>query len=102
MLKLSRCYVTVRWSLAQSLNQLLILKPPSKKLRLTTRPASMSLLLRATKTRWTSSVRYENCFHKQFVEHYAKLPDAQKKRLEKAIILFRHEPNHAALYNHSL
>lgn len=41
-------------------------------------------------------------FHKQFVKQYTKLPDAQKKRFEKAIILFRHNPNHPALYNHPL
>jgi mRNA interferase YafQ len=41
-------------------------------------------------------------FHRQFVKQYAKLPDAQKKRFEKAIILFKHEPNHPDLYNHPL
>ncbi|HTE22162.1 MAG TPA: type II toxin-antitoxin system mRNA interferase toxin, RelE/StbE family [Candidatus Limnocylindria bacterium] len=41
-------------------------------------------------------------FHKRFVKQYAKLPVAQKRRFEKAILLFRNEPNHTSLYNHSL
>ena len=41
-------------------------------------------------------------FHKQFNKQFTKLPKAQKKRFEKAIILFRHEANHPDLYNHPL
>ncbi len=44
----------------------------------------------------------KTAFHKQFMKQYAKLPKAQKERFEKAIILFRHQPNHADLYNHQL
>jgi addiction module RelE/StbE family toxin len=41
-------------------------------------------------------------FHKQFNKQFAKLPKAQKGRLEQAIILFRNEPYHPDLYNHPL
>lgn len=41
-------------------------------------------------------------FHKEFNKQYTKLPEAQKKRFEKAIIQFRHEPHHPDLYNHDL
>ena len=41
-------------------------------------------------------------FYKQFVKQYTKLPDQGKKRFEKAIILFRHEPKSLVLYNHPL
>ena len=41
-------------------------------------------------------------FHKQFAKQYAKLPQAQKKRFEKAILLFRNEPSHPDLSNHPL
>ena len=41
-------------------------------------------------------------FHKQFAKQYAKLPDSQKRRFEKAIVLFRHDPYNDKLYNHPL
>jgi len=41
-------------------------------------------------------------FHKQFAKQYSKLPEAQKKRFEKAIILFRNDPDNPELYNHPL
>jgi addiction module RelE/StbE family toxin len=41
-------------------------------------------------------------FHKQFAKQYARLPDAQTKRFEKAIFMFRHEPMNPLLYNHPL
>lgn len=41
-------------------------------------------------------------FHKKFDKQYAKLPDAQKKRFENAIVLFRSDPYHHDLYNHPL
>jgi len=41
-------------------------------------------------------------FHRRFVKQYTKLPETQKQRLEKAIIIFRNAPNHPELYNHPL
>jgi addiction module RelE/StbE family toxin len=41
-------------------------------------------------------------FHKHFTKQYTKLPATQKKRFEKAIILFRKDPHNKTLYNHLL
>lgn len=41
-------------------------------------------------------------FHKQFAKQYGKLPEAQKKRFEKTIIVFRKDPHSPVLYNHPL
>lgn len=40
--------------------------------------------------------------HKNFVKQAASLKPAQKKRLEKAMMLFQEQPNHPDLYNHPL
>lgn len=41
-------------------------------------------------------------FHRSFDKQYKKLPEAQKKRFEKAVALFESEPYHPDLYNHPL
>ena len=41
-------------------------------------------------------------FHGQFDKQYSRLPAAQKKRLEEAILLFRKDPYSPVLRNHAL
>ncbi|HEY5153041.1 MAG TPA: type II toxin-antitoxin system mRNA interferase toxin, RelE/StbE family [Candidatus Saccharimonadales bacterium] len=41
-------------------------------------------------------------YHSKFKKQYKQLRPAQRKRFAKALVLFKAEPHHPDLYNHSL